>query len=147
MWPLNTIIPKGGSMKVNCSVACDGNITSFGLETHWHKTEVDHRDKWKIFELSNVENDGTLLCHAVCQGNQTQVQGNLTVYCECLGPGGWMRQAGWGRWTRESPAGWDSLFCLVVGPESHGKGRWAHFRKASLSSGTFPRTSLGVPLQ
>lgn len=67
-------------MKVNCSVACDGNITSFGLETHWHKTEVDHRDKWKIFELSNVENDGTLLCHAVCQGNQTQVQGNLTVY-------------------------------------------------------------------
>ncbi|NP_998981.1 intercellular adhesion molecule 1 precursor [Sus scrofa] len=80
MWPLNTIIPKGGSMKVNCSVACDGNITSFGLETHWHKTEVDHRDKWKIFELSNVENDGTLLCHAVCQGNQTQVQGNLTVY-------------------------------------------------------------------
>uniref|UniRef100_A0A8C3W475 Intercellular adhesion molecule 1 n=1 Tax=Catagonus wagneri TaxID=51154 RepID=A0A8C3W475_9CETA len=80
MWPLNAIIPRGGSVRVNCSTTCDKQNMIFGLETSLDKIEVEYGDNWRIFELSNVQNDSTLICFSNCEGVQTQTEGSLTVY-------------------------------------------------------------------
>ncbi|XP_007951759.1 intercellular adhesion molecule 1 [Orycteropus afer afer] len=77
--PLEAILPKGGSMQVNCSTTCDQPIT-LGLETTLTKKEVARGDKWKIFELSNVTEDSSPMCFTTCGDSQTTASANLTVY-------------------------------------------------------------------
>ena len=85
----------------------------FGLETELTKKVVSHGNNWKVFELSDVQEDINLLCNSNCHNEQTIATMNLTVYCEWLGPG-----PGLGRWVGEAdrgvPAGWNNL-CDLVG--------------------------------
>ncbi|XP_023989906.1 intercellular adhesion molecule 1 [Physeter macrocephalus] len=77
--PLKAIIPRGGSITVNCSTSCD-NHTLLGLETQLAKKEVDHGNNWKIFELSDVQKDSTPICYSFCPDGQQSDSMNLTVY-------------------------------------------------------------------
>uniref|UniRef100_A0A452QDR0 Intercellular adhesion molecule N-terminal domain-containing protein n=1 Tax=Ursus americanus TaxID=9643 RepID=A0A452QDR0_URSAM len=114
--PPEAIIPRGGSIQVNCSTSCD-QPPILGLETQLSKKEVAHGDHWKVFELSDVQEDSHPICFANCH-TQTTAAMTLTVYCEWLGPGGGTRQAWWGRGGRVGvSAGQDSPGCSVVGPE------------------------------
>ncbi|XP_040305783.1 intercellular adhesion molecule 1 isoform X1 [Herpailurus yagouaroundi] len=76
--PLEAIIPRGGSVQVNCSTSCD-HRPFLGLETQLTKKEVAQGDNWKIFELSGVQEDSTPICFSYCQA-QTMVSMSLAVY-------------------------------------------------------------------
>ncbi|XP_019657489.2 intercellular adhesion molecule 1 [Ailuropoda melanoleuca] len=76
--PPEAIIPRGGSVQVNCSTSCDQPPT-LGLETQLSKKEVAHGDHWKIFELSDVQEDSHPICFANCHA-QTTAAMTLTVY-------------------------------------------------------------------
>lgn len=71
---------------MNCSISCDQKAM-FGLETELNKKVVGHGNNWKVFELSDVQEDINLLCYSNCRNEQTIATMNLTVYCEWLGPG------------------------------------------------------------
>ncbi|CAK7292610.1 Intercellular adhesion molecule 1 (Fragment) [Vulpes lagopus] len=76
--PAEAIIPRGGSVQVNCSTSC--NQTSiFGLETLLTKREVASGDNWMLFELSDVQEDSKLICFSNCH-EQTMAPMHLTVY-------------------------------------------------------------------
>ncbi|CAN0429855.1 unnamed protein product [Rangifer tarandus platyrhynchus] len=77
--PSKAIIPRGGSLRVNCSISCDQKAT-FGLETELTKKVVSHGNNWKVFELSDVQEDINLLCYSNCRNEQTIATMNLTVY-------------------------------------------------------------------
>ncbi|KAB0386040.1 hypothetical protein FD755_000996, partial [Muntiacus reevesi] len=77
--PSKAIIPRGGSLRVNCSISCDQKAT-FGLETELTKKVVSHGNNWKVFELSDVQEDINLLCYSNCRNEQTVALMNLTVY-------------------------------------------------------------------
>uniref|UniRef100_A0A8C6CLL8 Intercellular adhesion molecule 1 n=1 Tax=Moschus moschiferus TaxID=68415 RepID=A0A8C6CLL8_MOSMO len=79
VYPSKAIIPRGGSQRVNCSISCDQKAT-FGLETELTKKEVDRGNNWKVFELSDVQEDISLLCYSNCHSEQTVASVNLTVY-------------------------------------------------------------------
>ncbi|XP_055285584.1 intercellular adhesion molecule 1 isoform X2 [Moschus berezovskii] len=79
IYPSKAIIPRGGSLRVNCSISCDQKAT-FGLETELTKKEVDRGNNWKVFELSDVQEDISLLCYSNCHSEQTVASMNLTVY-------------------------------------------------------------------
>ncbi|XP_044901313.1 intercellular adhesion molecule 1 isoform X3 [Felis catus] len=76
--PLEAIIPRGGSVQVNCSTSCD-HRPFLGLETQLTKKEVAQGDNWKMFELTGVQEDSTPICFSSCQA-QTMVSMSLTVY-------------------------------------------------------------------
>ncbi|XP_077624061.1 intercellular adhesion molecule 1 [Crocuta crocuta] len=76
--PPNAIIPRGGTVQVNCSSSCD-HPSFLGLETQLTKMEVAHGDNWKIFELRDVQEDSSPICFSQCQ-TQTMGQMHLTVY-------------------------------------------------------------------
>ncbi|XP_027439285.1 intercellular adhesion molecule 1 [Zalophus californianus] len=76
--PPEAIIPRGGSMQVNCSTSCDQPST-LGLETQLTKKEVAHGANWKVFELSDVQEDSHPICFANCD-KQTMASMSLTVY-------------------------------------------------------------------
>lgn len=65
-------------MRVNCSTSCDG-IPTLGLETPLTKKEVAQGTHWKVFDLSDVQEDSRPLCFANCP-KQTMAAMSLTVY-------------------------------------------------------------------
>uniref|UniRef100_A0A8C6CLZ5 Ig-like domain-containing protein n=1 Tax=Moschus moschiferus TaxID=68415 RepID=A0A8C6CLZ5_MOSMO len=68
VYPSKAIIPRGGSQRVNCSISCDQKAT-FGLETELTKKEVDRGNNWKVFELSDVQEDISLLREKMVQSS------------------------------------------------------------------------------
>ncbi|XP_016009019.2 intercellular adhesion molecule 1 isoform X1 [Rousettus aegyptiacus] len=74
--PPKAIIPRGGSVQVNCSDSCD----LLGLETQSIKREVAHGNNWKTYELSNIQEDGSPICFSNCHKQQTKVATSITVY-------------------------------------------------------------------
>ncbi|XP_064427414.1 intercellular adhesion molecule 1 isoform X2 [Mirounga angustirostris] len=76
--PAEAIIPRGGSVQVNCSTSCDQSST-LGLETQLTKKEVAHGVNWKVFELSDVQEDSHPICFANCH-KQTMSSMSLIVY-------------------------------------------------------------------
>ncbi|XP_029772237.1 intercellular adhesion molecule 1 [Suricata suricatta] len=76
--PPEAIIPRGGSVRVNCSSSCD-RPAFVGLETVLTKKEVAQGDNWKLFELSGVQGDTKPICFSQCQ-TQTIAQMSLVVY-------------------------------------------------------------------
>ncbi|XP_004442677.1 PREDICTED: intercellular adhesion molecule 1 [Ceratotherium simum simum] len=102
--PREAIIPRGGSVEVNCSAPC----SNVGLETNLNKTEVASGHNWKTFRLSNVQEDSSPICFANCH-NQTSDSMNLTVY----GTPSLVELAPLPRW---QPVGENlTLSCQVVG--------------------------------
>lgn len=93
--PSKAIIPRGGSLRVNCSISCDRK-TTFGLETVLNKEEVSRGPNWKVFELSDVQEEINPLCYSNCHGEQIVASMNLTIYCEWLGPGPGLGRLGGG---------------------------------------------------
>ncbi|KAL2764326.1 intercellular adhesion molecule 1 precursor, partial [Daubentonia madagascariensis] len=79
VFPLEAILPQGDSVQVNCSSSCDEQAT-LGLETDLAKTEVARGNNWKVYELSNVRKDSTLICFSTCHDHQTIASTSLTVY-------------------------------------------------------------------
>ncbi|XP_059552838.1 intercellular adhesion molecule 1 isoform X1 [Myotis daubentonii] len=77
--PKEVIIPRGGSVLVNCSTSCD-QYTLLGLETHLDKKEVANGSNWKMYELSSVQGDTIPYCYSVCHNNQSEATMSLTVY-------------------------------------------------------------------
>ncbi|XP_040096675.1 intercellular adhesion molecule 1 [Oryx dammah] len=77
--PSKAIIPRGGSLRVNCSISCDRK-TTFGLETVLNKEEVDRGLNWKVFQLSDVQEEINPLCYSNCHGEQIVASMNLTIY-------------------------------------------------------------------
>lgn len=77
--PPKAIIPRGGSLRVNCSISCDRK-TTFGLETVLNKEEVSRGPNWKVFELSDVQEEINPLCYSNCHGEQIVASMNLTIY-------------------------------------------------------------------
>lgn len=130
VYPPEAIIPRGGSMSVNCSTSCD-NYTLFGLETQLNKLEVNHGDNWKAYELSDIQENSSPICFTNCvTGGQSTASVSVTVFCEWLGPeaGSGRLPGGGGQWG--SLAGWDSLCCLVVGPGRVSlEARWAQLQR------------------
>lgn len=63
-------------MQVNCSASCD----SLGLETQLTKTELTYGDNWKIFLLSDVQEDSNPICFSNCDGNQLVASMSIIVY-------------------------------------------------------------------
>ncbi|XP_037361650.1 intercellular adhesion molecule 1 [Talpa occidentalis] len=74
--PQNVVIPQGGSVEVNCSGSCD----SLGLETQLTKTELTYGDNWKVFLLSDVQEDSNPICFSNCDSGQLTASMSLTVY-------------------------------------------------------------------
>lgn len=73
-------------MQVTCRASCNGNAV-LGLETPLTKKEVDSGPNYKIYELSDIQEDSTPLCFSNCNNIQSTASLTLTVYCEWLGPG------------------------------------------------------------
>nr|XP_008248965.3 intercellular adhesion molecule 1 isoform X2 [Oryctolagus cuniculus] len=78
VFPSEVTLPRGGSTRVNCSAAC-AEPSKLGLETQLSKEEVAHGDNWKVFELSDVQEDSTLICFSDCE-SQSMASARLTVY-------------------------------------------------------------------
>ncbi|XP_076977970.1 intercellular adhesion molecule 1 isoform X2 [Tamandua tetradactyla] len=76
--PPEAILPRGGSVRVNCSASCD-HPSFLGLETTLTKMEVANGSNWKVFELSDVDQDSTAICFSYCN-KQTIASTALTVY-------------------------------------------------------------------
>ncbi|XP_032739853.1 intercellular adhesion molecule 1 isoform X1 [Lontra canadensis] len=76
--PPEATIPRGGTIQVNCSTSCDQTPT-LGLETQLTKKEVAHGSHWKVFELSDVQEDSHPICFVNC-GYQMMAPMSLTVY-------------------------------------------------------------------
>lgn len=100
---------------MNCSTSCDQN-PKLGLETQLTKKEVAHGSHWKVFELSDVQEDSHPICFVNC-GNQLMASMSLTVYCEWLGPGAGLGGLGGRGGCLGVPAGQDSPGGLLMGPE------------------------------
>lgn len=66
-------------MQVNCSASCDEDAV-LGLETRLTKKEVNNGANWKIYELSDIQEDSTPICFSNCHGTQTSASVSLTVY-------------------------------------------------------------------
>ncbi|XP_064136717.1 intercellular adhesion molecule 1 isoform X1 [Loxodonta africana] len=80
--PLEAIVHKGGSVVVNCSATCNQSNIELGLETVFNKKLVSKGASWKVFELSDVQQDSSGLCYATCgdkpeQGTATT---SITMY-------------------------------------------------------------------
>ncbi|XP_045846968.1 intercellular adhesion molecule 1 isoform X2 [Meles meles] len=76
--PPEATIPQGGTVQVNCSTSCD-RTPILGLETQFTKKEVAHGSHWKVFELSDVQEDSSPICFVNC-GVQMTASMSLTVY-------------------------------------------------------------------
>ncbi|XP_004688800.1 PREDICTED: intercellular adhesion molecule 1 [Condylura cristata] len=74
--PKNVVIPQGGSVQVNCSASCN----SLGLETQLTKVELTNGDNWKVFLLSDVQEDSSPICFSNCDNKQSIASMNLSVY-------------------------------------------------------------------
>ncbi|XP_036315503.1 intercellular adhesion molecule 1 [Pipistrellus kuhlii] len=78
--PKAVIIPRGGSVVVNCSTSCEQHKL-LGLETVLNKKEVASGSNWETYELSSVQEDTTPFCYSTCNNNeQSQAIMSLTVY-------------------------------------------------------------------
>lgn len=79
--PTEAVLPRGGSVQLNCSSSCDSDENlSLGLETHWLKDELESGHNWKLFELSDIGEDGRPLCFANCGTTQFSASATITVY-------------------------------------------------------------------
>nr|XP_021504876.1 intercellular adhesion molecule 1 [Meriones unguiculatus] len=77
--PKEAFLPRGGSLKVNCSSSCNESL-KLGLETQWPKVELEGGQGWQLFELSNIEEDSDPLCYANCGEVQSSVSAKVLVY-------------------------------------------------------------------
>ncbi|XP_005078650.1 intercellular adhesion molecule 1 isoform X2 [Mesocricetus auratus] len=77
--PKEAFLPRGASMQVNCSSVCSENL-NLGLETQWPKVELDRGETWKLFELSDIEEDSSPLCFENCGPIQSSVSATIVVY-------------------------------------------------------------------
>ncbi|XP_003798092.1 intercellular adhesion molecule 1 [Otolemur garnettii] len=77
--PSKAMLPRGGSLQINCSSSCDQKAT-VGLETPLTKRLVTRGDNWIVYELSNVGRDSKPICFSNCNNNQSSVGASLTVY-------------------------------------------------------------------
>lgn len=84
--PPEAILPRGGSIQVNCSASCATPLM-LGLETQLPKVEVDSGDNWKLFELSDIQEDSSPICFSDCGHDQETALATITVYCEWQGWG------------------------------------------------------------
>ena len=128
--PSEAIIPRGGSLRVNCSISCDQKAI-LSLEAESAKKVVDRRNNWKVFELSDVQEDHMLLCISMCHSEVTMASMDLTVYCEWLGPGPGLGRLGGGG-GQGSPSRLESLCNLVSGGRVSLTGRRPIFGKSDV---------------
>lgn len=74
-----TILPRGASLRVNCSSSCSEGL-DLGLETQWSKVELQHGPNWKLFELSDIEEDSNLMCFGNCGTVQSSASATIILY-------------------------------------------------------------------
>ncbi|XP_011810257.1 PREDICTED: intercellular adhesion molecule 1 [Colobus angolensis palliatus] len=80
VFPPEVILPRGGSVVVNCSASCDQPIL-LGMETPLPKKEIlPGGNNWKMYELSNVQEDSQPMCYSNCPDGQSSAKTFLTVY-------------------------------------------------------------------
>ncbi|KAL4701661.1 hypothetical protein H8959_015665, partial [Pygathrix nigripes] len=80
VFPQEVILPRGGSVVVNCSASCDQPIL-LGMETPLPKKEIlPGGNNWKMYELSNVQEDSQPMCYSNCPDGQSSAKTFLTVY-------------------------------------------------------------------
>ena len=106
---------------------------------------MDRRNSWKVFELSDVQEEINPLCYSNCHGEQIVASMNLTIYCEWLGPGPGLGRLGGGG-GQGSPSRLESLRNLVSGGRVSLTGRRLLFGKSDviwMPSLNFP----GVPIK
>ncbi|XP_041513680.1 intercellular adhesion molecule 1 isoform X1 [Microtus oregoni] len=77
--PIEAFLPMGASMQVNCSSSCTENLY-LGLETQWPKREVESGLRWKLFELSDIEEDSKPLCFETCGSIQSSASATIILY-------------------------------------------------------------------
>ncbi|XP_057624907.1 intercellular adhesion molecule 1 [Chionomys nivalis] len=77
--PIEAFLPLGASMQVNCSSSCTENLI-LGLETQWPKREVESGHRWKLFELSDIEEDSKPLCFETCGTIQSSASATINLY-------------------------------------------------------------------
>ena len=69
-------------MQVTCSTSCD-QPDLLGIETPLPKKELLlGGNNWKVYELSNVQEDSQPMCYSNCPDGQSTAKTFLTVYCE-----------------------------------------------------------------
>ncbi|XP_052609666.1 intercellular adhesion molecule 1 [Peromyscus californicus insignis] len=73
------ILPRGASLRVNCSSSCSEGL-DLGLETQWSKVELEHGHNWKLFELSDIEEDSNLMCFGNCGTVQSSASATIILY-------------------------------------------------------------------
>ncbi|XP_059122690.1 intercellular adhesion molecule 1 [Peromyscus eremicus] len=73
------ILPRGASLRVNCSSSCSEGL-SLGLETQWSKVELERGHNWKLFELSDIEEDSNLMCFGNCGTVQSSASATIILY-------------------------------------------------------------------
>lgn len=79
IYPIEAFLPRGASMEVNCSSSCSENL-NLGLETQWPKREVESGLRWKLFELSDIEEDSKPLCFETCGTIQSSASATIILY-------------------------------------------------------------------
>ncbi|KAL4828670.1 hypothetical protein H8958_015209 [Nasalis larvatus] len=80
VFPQEVILPRGGSVVVNCSASCDQPML-LGMETPLPKKEIlPGGNNWKMYELSNVQEDSQPMCYSNCPDGQSSAKTFLTVY-------------------------------------------------------------------
>ncbi|XP_047387093.1 intercellular adhesion molecule 1 isoform X2 [Sciurus carolinensis] len=79
VFPTEAILPRGDSVLLNCSSSCNETAT-LGLETPLTKIERDIGHNWKMFELSDVQEDSRPLCFSNCGEKQTSASISITVF-------------------------------------------------------------------
>lgn len=62
---------------MHCSISCDQKAI-LSLETESAKKIVDRRNSWKVFELSEVQEDDMRI--SMCHGEVTMASMDLTVH-------------------------------------------------------------------
>ena len=127
---------------MHCSISCDQKAI-LSLETESAKKIVDRRNSWKVFELSEVQEDDMRI--SMCHGEVTMASMDLTVHCEWLGPGPGLGRLGGGG-GQGSPSRLESLRSLVSGGRVSLTGRRLLFGKSDVIW-TPSLNFLGVPIK
>ncbi|XP_029410406.1 intercellular adhesion molecule 1 isoform X2 [Nannospalax galili] len=79
IFPKEAFLQRGTSLQVNCSTSCNQTFT-LGLETKLPKTELASGHNWKLFELTDIEEDSRPLCFENCGTIQASASAYVTVY-------------------------------------------------------------------
>lgn len=84
VWPVEAVVPFGGTLRLNCSTTCLDPSTRGSLETSLTKGQSKNGTGWVAIELVGVtEWESSPLCYFNCGGTKKTTAARISLYREC----------------------------------------------------------------